>query len=116
MILRDFWFIHFWSILDEIIELSWQHILPHFRECWWDHLIMDLGLSNTPAIFVGCYCVKLFGIESYDWFGKKGKKSVFEWDMFRCHRRFGGILIILIVICANFLCGFFLINNLWIPP
>ena len=53
---RDLWYLHFWSVLDEFIELSTQHILPHFRECWWDHVFMDMLGSNTPAIFFGMFC------------------------------------------------------------
>jgi phosphatidylserine synthase 2 len=34
----------------------------------------------------------------------------------KSHRRFGGLCSILSIVCSNFLTGFFLINNLWIPP
>ena len=26
------------SVLFEFIELTFQHILPNFKECWWDHV------------------------------------------------------------------------------
>ena len=81
-VLRDVPIVWLWSILTEIMELTWQHIMPHFRECWWDHLIMDILLSNTPAIIVGVWCVRKFGIEEYDWMGRKGKKSIKEWEIF----------------------------------
>ena len=53
LILRDVWLLNLWSILDELLELSWEHILPHFRECWWDHIILDVLIGNTPSIFLG---------------------------------------------------------------
>lgn len=53
LVVRDYYILHLYQIFDEIIELSFQHILPHFRECWWDHIILDICLSNIPAIFVG---------------------------------------------------------------
>jgi len=81
-VIRDTYILHMWSVLDEVVELSWQHILPHFRECWWDHLLMDITLSNTPAIFAGMFCVRYFGWKEYDWFGRKGKKSIYEWEIF----------------------------------
>ena len=59
-VLRDFYMLHIWSIMDEIIELSWQHILPHFGECWWDHCIIDICLSNTPAIALGMFVINKF--------------------------------------------------------
>ena len=49
-VIRNFWMLHFWHMFVEVIELCWQHILPHFRECWWDHLLVDILLSNIPAI------------------------------------------------------------------
>ena len=44
-------------IIQFTIELSWQHILPHFRECWWDHVLLDVLASNTPAIFLGEFII-----------------------------------------------------------
>jgi len=32
IILRDSYMLHFWSILDEVLELSAQYKLPHLRE------------------------------------------------------------------------------------
>jgi len=80
-VLRDIWLCTLWSFMVEIMELSWQHILPHFRECWWDHLLTDITLSNTPAIFLGLYLVRKFGIEEYDWLGRRGAKSISEWKI-----------------------------------
>ena len=80
LVLRDFYILHFWSIFDEFLELSFQHILPHFGECWWDHLLMDITLSNTPAIFLGLLFAKWLGIKKYDWLGREGKQSFWDWD------------------------------------
>ena len=52
-LIRDAWILNTWQIWDEIIELSWQHLLPHFRECWWDHVILDVLIGNTVFIFLG---------------------------------------------------------------
>jgi len=77
---------------------------------------MDVLLSNTPAIFLGLYVSKLINLKQYDWLGRRNKKSVWDWEIFSCHRRFGSVCYMLVIICANFLTGFFLINGLWIPP
>lgn len=63
LLLRDAWILNVWSVWDEILELSWQHILPHFRECWWDHIILDVTLSNTTFLFLGLWVSKKCGIE-----------------------------------------------------
>ncbi len=36
--------------------------------------------------------------------------------MFKSHRRFGCVIALVLVAIANFLCGFFIINSLWISP
>lgn len=115
-VIRDAYILHLWSFLDEIVELSWQHILPHFRECWWDHIILDIIMANTPAIFLGLATIKYLGWTEHDWFGRKGKKSFWEWEIWNCHRRFGGFSYMFILLLIHFLTGFFLINMFLIPP
>lgn len=44
---------------------------------------MDITLSNTPAIFLGMYCVRKLGIKEYDWLGRKGKDSIWSWEIFK---------------------------------
>lgn len=83
MVIRDPYILHLWSVMDEFVELSFQHILPHFRECWWDHILMDIILTNTPAIIMGMKTVRYFGIKEYDWLGRKGKNSVWEWEIWQ---------------------------------
>lgn len=56
--------------------------MPHFRECWWDHILMDICFTNIPAIIMGLKFVKWMGYKEYDWFGRKGKKSIKEWEIF----------------------------------
>lgn len=34
--MRDLYMLTIWSLLDEVIEISWRGILPHLKECWWD--------------------------------------------------------------------------------
>ena len=103
-------------MLDEVVELSVQHILPHFRECWWDHLLMDILLSNIPAITAGLWALRKLGIREYDFLGRNGKESIWEWEMFHCHKRFGVILYQQILLLIHFLSGFFLNNALLVPP
>jgi phosphatidylserine synthase 2 len=116
MILRDAPLLHFWSILDEVLELSAQYKLPHFRECWWDHIFHDVLFTNTPGIILGLMVVNWLGLEKYDWLGRKGKASIFDWEIFNDFFRFGGIVQIYFIISMNFLTGFFMINALWVPP
>lgn len=116
MILRDAYMLHAWSLLDEILELSAQYKLPHFRECWWDHIFHDFLITNTPAIILGLKFCDFLGLQKYDWLGRWNKSSISDWKVFNDHFRFFGILQVYFIISANFLTGFFMINALWIPP
>lgn len=76
LVIRDPYILHFWHLLDEVIELSWQHILPHFAECWWDHIFLDICMTNIPAICFGLFVMDKCGIRRYDWLGRDGKDSI----------------------------------------
>ena len=91
LVIRDTYILHFWQLMDEVVELSVQHILPHFRECWWDHIFCDILLSNIPAITAGMFFVRWAGIREYDWLGRKGKESFWDWEFLHCHKKFGAI-------------------------
>jgi len=115
-VIRNFWLLHFKQIVDEFIELSWQHKFHHFRECWWDHVFCDVLLSNVPAICIGLWTIDKLGLMRYDFFGAEGKKSVWDWEVFKCHKRFGIICYMHVLLFMHFLNGFFINNNLLIPP
>ena len=53
---------------------------------------MDITLSNIPAICAGMAFIRWVGIREYDWLGRKDKKSIWEWEMFHCHKKFGVII------------------------
>lgn len=77
---------------------------------------MDITLSNTPAICIGIFLVRKFGIQEYDWLGRNGKKSFFDWEIFQCHRRFGTFCYAQFLLGVHFLTGFFIMNAFMIPP
>jgi hypothetical protein len=67
-------------------------------------------LSNIPAIILGLWLMKKLGIRRYDWLGREGKTSVWDWEVFKCHRRFGSIFFQQTVLTIHFLNGFFIMN------
>ena len=115
-LLRDAYILHFWQLFYEVIELSAQHRLPHFAECWWDHLLTDVLLSNTPAITLGLFALDYCGIRRFDWLGRNGKNSVWEWEIFHCHRRLANNILQLVFFSLHFLSSFFLMNAFLVPP
>ena len=114
--IRDAYILHFWQVFDEVVELSLQHILPHFRECWWDHILIDITLSNIPAIICGMAIVRYFNIREYDWLGRKGKDSWKDWGVFHCHKKFGVFVYQQLLLTIHFAMGFFVMNAFLIPP
>ena len=44
-----------------------------------DHIFCDILLSNIPAIFFGMWLLRKLGIREYDWLGRHGKESVWDW-------------------------------------
>lgn len=115
-VIRDAYVLQFWQLFDEVIELSAQHKLPHFRECWWDHIFSDILFANIPAIILGLYLVDKMGLRRYDFLGRNGKASLYDWEVFKCHRRFGIILFQQTALLLHFVNGFFLMNAFLIPP
>ena len=77
---------------------------------------MDITLTNTPAIIFGMKVVEWTGMMPYDWLGRKGKKSMKDWGIFHCHRRFGINCYMFILLLIHFVSGFFLMNAFLIPP
>lgn len=77
---------------------------------------MDITLSNIPAVTVGLWLLGKFGLIRYDYFGKTGKDSILQYDVFRCHKRFGICIYMILLLKLHFLNGFFINNNLLIPP
>jgi hypothetical protein len=56
----------------------------------------------------------------YDFWGKTGtdgkEKSFFQWTIWTCHKKFGIIAYMQVLLLIHFLTGFMLNNNLLIPP
>lgn len=62
------------------------------------------------------FFIRWSGIKEYDWLGRKGKDSVWDWDWLHCHKRFGAIYYQQFLLLLHFLAGFFLNNAFLIPP
>ncbi|CAD8043892.1 unnamed protein product [Paramecium primaurelia] len=85
----DFLFLNFWSILDEIIEQSWQHKPPHQTMLVGSYIIRNLYLQNTVDL------LKIHLI---------------------IHKNLKLFFLLLLKQQETFLNNFFLMNQLWVPP
>lgn len=120
LICRDSYVLVGWQLWDEIIELSFQHKIPHLNECWWDHIILDICLSNLPFLFLGLMVIDRLKIQRYDWLGRLDHQNrtipITEWKIFRCHRYMNALINMILIVTVNFMCGFYIVANLWIAP
>ncbi|CAD5220206.1 unnamed protein product [Bursaphelenchus okinawaensis] len=58
------WYI---SILWELTELFFGHVLPNFRECWWDAILLDILLCNGLGIYCGIKLCKFLEFHEFHW-------------------------------------------------
>jgi hypothetical protein len=75
LIVRDWALLWVISVGFEIMELTFQHMLPNFNECWWDSWILDVALCNFIGMWAGMkvseegevlrFRLCLFGFESH---------------------------------------------------
>ena len=134
LILRNSVLLWSLSILFELMELTFQHMLPNFNECWWDSWILDVAVCNNIGIITGLWTVRYFGSKIYNWRGiseqptyaDKAKRSLmqflpyswdkFEWKIFSSPARFIECLVPVLIFLLFELHAFFLKFVLWIPP
>lgn len=50
------------SIGFELMEVTFQHWLPNFNECWWDSWILDVAICNNLGIALGGFGWGLGGL------------------------------------------------------
>lgn len=134
LILRDYGMLWTVSIAFEFLELTFQHLLPNFNECWWDSWILDVAVCNFIGIVTGMWTVRYFDGKEYNWRGisqqptllAKARRGLmqftpysldsFQWEMFsspkRCLQCFFPAGIILLFEVNHF----FLKYELWVPP
>ncbi|XP_063866842.1 phosphatidylserine synthase-like isoform X1 [Scylla paramamosain] len=55
------------SVMWEITEIAFSHLLPNFIECWWDAIILDVLLCNGFGIWFGMQVCHLMEMRYYNW-------------------------------------------------
>jgi phosphatidylserine synthase 2 len=122
------------SIGFEMAEVTFNHMLPNFNECWWDSIILDVFCCNWIGIWAGMKTVNYFDGKTYAWVGLSQQKSIFgkvrrslgqftpaywdkdEWNPLQGPARFIQVLGLVLLILTVEVNAFFLKFCLWIPP
>lgn len=55
------------SIMWEITEVVFAHLLPNFAECWWDSLVLDVLVCNGLGIWIGMIICRKLEMRNYHW-------------------------------------------------
>jgi phosphatidylserine synthase 2 len=76
LIMRNYWLLWTCSIGFELMELTFQHWLLNFNECWWDSWILDVMVCNLGGLLAGMWAVKHFGSKKYNWQGMSQQKGL----------------------------------------
>ena len=63
------------SIMWELTEMVFAHLLPNFVECWWDALILDVLICNGLGIWIGMKICQYFEMRTYNWESVKDIQS-----------------------------------------
>jgi phosphatidylserine synthase 2 len=69
---RDWWICWLMSIHFEFLEMTFQYMLPNFKECWWDHLLLDVLGMNFFGMFLGSLVVRYFEMPTQTWVSVDG--------------------------------------------
>jgi hypothetical protein len=58
--IRDWRLLWAYSILFELMEVTFRHWLKNFNECWWDSWVLDVLICNFGGMWVGMRATKYF--------------------------------------------------------
>eukprot|EP01113_Clastostelium_recurvatum_P032916 TRINITY_DN4292_c0_g1_i2.p1 TRINITY_DN4292_c0_g1~~TRINITY_DN4292_c0_g1_i2.p1 ORF type:complete len:458 (-),score=145.06 TRINITY_DN4292_c0_g1_i2:34-1407(-) len=134
VLLRDLYVCWFASILFEIWEMTFEFMLPNFKECWWDHIILDILICNGLGIFLGLATCRALKMKTYNWSGlsrfpttkdrfwravqqfSPAAYDEYHWEILANWKRFVAVIIVIGVLSIVELNAFFLKYLLWIPP
>ena len=67
-VLRNWAMLWVTSLAFEFCEVSFNHLLPNFFECWWDHLLLDVFGCNLLGMWLGMKLVDGLKLKRYEFF------------------------------------------------
>nr|ACH61779.1 phosphatidylserine synthase [Leishmania amazonensis] len=115
LILRDWRMVTAVSLGFEVVEVTFQHVLPNFSECWWDHIVLDVVICNAGGMLVGMWLLRQLNAKQYRWIalkeiptakgkakrllGQLGPRSFerYNWNIFQSPTRFSQVTVILLL-------------------
>eukprot|EP00761_Pharyngomonas_kirbyi_P003605 gb/GECH01003609.1/.p1 GENE.gb/GECH01003609.1/~~gb/GECH01003609.1/.p1 ORF type:complete len:502 (+),score=71.36 gb/GECH01003609.1/:1-1506(+) len=133
-LLRDVWLTWILSLFFEVLEITFQHWQENFKECWWDHIIVDVLVCNNIGIIIGLLFCHYFETKKYHWLAMPKIKhaggkiwraiaqftpfewTAYRWEAFASPKRFMYVLSVMLFVSVVDMNSFFLKYALWVPP
>jgi len=121
LILRDWWLLLILSVSFEMCEVTFSHVIPIFRECWWDRWGLDVFGCNLIGAWAGMKLCKALGVSHFSWRGRRTDVKVpfdlakFDWRSVSRMRNYLSSVALLTVLLGAELNVFFLKQLLWVP-
>eukprot|EP01135_Chromosphaera_perkinsii_P000474 Nk52_evm28s96 gene=Nk52_evmTU28s96 len=134
IVIRDLWVCWVISVMFEFCEYTLEFQLPNFKECWWDHWVLDVLVCNWGGIYFGMKTCKYLEMKQYSWRGiqnipdYKGKMiraasqftpyrwTSFHWGATESLKRFVSVCLVIAIFLLAEVNAFYLKFVLWIPP
>eukprot|EP00998_Keelungia_sp_KM082_P000733 NODE_1084_length_1478_cov_62.596595_g1073_i0.p1 GENE.NODE_1084_length_1478_cov_62.596595_g1073_i0~~NODE_1084_length_1478_cov_62.596595_g1073_i0.p1 ORF type:complete len:473 (-),score=87.48 NODE_1084_length_1478_cov_62.596595_g1073_i0:58-1419(-) len=134
VVLRSWRLVTFISIGFELVEITFQHALKNYVECWWDHIIIDIMICNAGGMWLGLWTCRWLEAKQYTWVKVKQIPTYkgrfmrvvrqfspiawtpYKWNIFSSFKLLGYFLFATVGILVFDNNAFFLKYILWIPP
>jgi hypothetical protein len=71
----------FMSFTFEICELAFQFMIPEFKECWWDSVIVDFWFANMLGMWAGSRTLRFLKKKPYAWENPHANALWGWWDI-----------------------------------
>lgn len=71
IIFRQYEILWIYSIVWEMTEYCFVHLLPNFAECWWDRILLDVVICNGLGYYIGMQFCKMNNLHMFDWHSER---------------------------------------------
>ncbi|CAM9515275.1 unnamed protein product [Discosporangium mesarthrocarpum] len=116
----------------ELLELSLGWLVPQFRECWWDSLVIDLGGANVVGMALGLATLRYLESRTFNWNRQpRGVKrsralrllarfsplrwSKWRWQFLSSFKRMAQMVVLIVVTMMCEVNAFLMLNALDVP-
>ena len=109
MILRDVRVAWICSVMFEVIELCFAHVLPNFNECWWDSVVLDIFGCNMIGIHAADLVLSALRMKKFNFMKNAIKHSEINYK-----HLFSAVLLVVVISLIDL--NFFFLKFVFFVP